>query len=798
MGGQAQGAGSVCLGDLDGNGIDDACQCRAVDNGTPIPDCVGLCPDPADVCQLDASGINCDCLPPAPTGACCLADGSCIVTTASDCQNQGGSYQGDNTACLGDEACCLPDGSCVVVDKLCCENVMGGQAQGAGSVCLGDLDGNGIDDACDCQAVDNPFGGVDCVGLCPDPADICQLVTPTSCDCLPPAPTGACCLADGSCIVTTASDCQNQGGSYQGDNTACLGDEACCLPGGSCVVVDKLCCENVMGGQAQGAGTVCLGDGNGNGVDDACDCSADGGVQTIILRSGNGLIGGLDSAINVLAGPGGVPLSANPFTAADFAAACSSTSPANVVNPYSSWIASLASDPQAQWIAADPNRAPRSALFCYEFNVCCPDFTGATIEFAFAVDDRLGDPAGDPNPIGVYINEVPIAGFSGGNFSTETILGPVAAPSLVPGANRLHVYARDTAYIVSGLIFSATIRVNCAPEACCFADGTCQDLDPCCCTDLGGTPQGSGSVCLGDLDGNGLDDACQCRAIDNGTPIPDCVGLCPDPADVCQLDATGVNCDCLPVGPTGACCLADGSCLVTTAADCQNQGGLYQGDNTVCLGDEACCLPDGSCVVVDKLCCENVMGGQAQGPGSVCLGDLDGDGIDDACGCGIVDDPVTGPDCRGICPGPLPPIEECAVRCIHFDPSVWQSTILDCDCRNPLDCHVDTTPGVVPSCVGGCPPGWTCRETRVLYPDNTFDLCCDCRPCICGDLDESGGLVDLNDFATFAICFGQPPISPPCDCADLDADGDVDLNDFGTFAILFGSASTNSPPNCVP
>jgi spore coat protein A len=34
-----------------------------------------------------------------PTGACCLADGSCEHTTAADCASQGGTYQGDDTDC---------------------------------------------------------------------------------------------------------------------------------------------------------------------------------------------------------------------------------------------------------------------------------------------------------------------------------------------------------------------------------------------------------------------------------------------------------------------------------------------------------------------------------------------------------------------------------------------------------------------------------------------------------------------------------------------------------------------------
>jgi len=44
--------------------------------------------EPADV------EVNC-----LPIGACCLADGTCVILTAQDCEDAGGSYNGDDTAC---------------------------------------------------------------------------------------------------------------------------------------------------------------------------------------------------------------------------------------------------------------------------------------------------------------------------------------------------------------------------------------------------------------------------------------------------------------------------------------------------------------------------------------------------------------------------------------------------------------------------------------------------------------------------------------------------------------------------
>ena len=75
--------------------------------------------------------------------------------------------------------------------------------------------------------------------------------------------------------------------------------------------------------------------------------------------------------------------------------------------------------------------------------------------------------------------------------------------------------------------------------------------------------------------------------------------------------------------------------------------------------------------------------------------------------------------------------------------------------------------------------------------------------CICGDIDGSGGPVDLTDFATFALCFGFTGPAMDCDaaeffCSDLSGDGIVDLLDFCTLALWFGLESTQTVPNCTP
>jgi hypothetical protein len=76
------------------------------------------------------------------------------------------------------------------------------------------------------------------------------------------------------------------------------------------------------------------------------------------------------------------------------------------------------------------------------------------------------------------------------------------------------------------------------------------------------------------------------------------------------------------------------------------------------------------------------------------------------------------------------------------------------------------------------------------------------QPCRCGDIDGDGQLVDLNDFALFALCFGSTQPGPMCDvaawdCCNVNRDQAIDLDDFATFAVLYGTSSTRFVPDCL-
>jgi hypothetical protein len=141
------------------------------------------------------------------------------------CLEFGGQPQGANSMCTGEQACCGPNGMCVMYDPLCCEE-LGGVPQGPDSMCA-ELQG--------------------------------------------------CCLDDGTCMDLDPLCCEEMGGTPQGPDTGCADITiACCLPDGDCLDVDPLCCDDLDGVPSPIGASQCLGDLNGNEIDDACEEPATG------------------------------------------------------------------------------------------------------------------------------------------------------------------------------------------------------------------------------------------------------------------------------------------------------------------------------------------------------------------------------------------------------------------------------------------------------------------------------------------------------------------------------------------
>jgi hypothetical protein len=187
--------------------------------------------------------------------------------------------------------------------------------------------------------------------------------------------------------------------------------------------------------------------------------AAQAGAFTVTLRSGQAAAGSPDPLVKqYVVGSAcgqGYP---TVFTNADFTAALSSP-PAIVLSyVHPAWIAGISCDPLAQWIGVDPNATPTSVLYALEFNLpapCC--IQNAKLDFCWAQDDVLGDTI---NPDGVFLNQTALPAISGGSYATVTSVGVDVTSILHCGTNTLHIYNRDLACAVSGVIFSATLTIN--------------------------------------------------------------------------------------------------------------------------------------------------------------------------------------------------------------------------------------------------------------------------------------------------------------------------------------------------
>jgi len=109
------------------------------------------------------------------------------------------------------------------------------------------------------------------------------------------------------------------------------------------------------------------------------------------------------------------------------------------------------------------------------------------------------------------------------------------------------------------MAFAITTRVITDPtEACCLPDGQCADLTPAECKEKGGKSQGPGSKCLGDANGNGIDDACDdC----NGNGVPDAIDIATGTSKDCNKNGIPDECekDCNGNGIPDDCDIADGT-----------------------------------------------------------------------------------------------------------------------------------------------------------------------------------------------------------------------------------------------
>jgi hypothetical protein len=586
-------------------------------------------------------------------------------------------------------------------------------------------------------------------------------------------------------VVTDAACCAHLGGEFEGAGTQCEGVGACCfgITGGGCVKVDKVCCDNFLG-TFLGVGTECLGDNNMNGLDDACENN--GGCQP--TADGQSCMG--NCGPNEFCAPKTVrreidgtfritececrstfdPFACRiePITGSGYPI-CVGDCPFPPLACFLFTTGNLDGTVDYHCQCADlvapcsPN-ADQSACIgpCLDHLIACTpgsiriDIGGAaTVGSCVCQSPEDCRPYIDPMSNDDCLNScqngqtcagVDIMDKNGNTIHKCECLGTPIQACCLPN---FAVTCQELSTIEC-MAFGGTPQgpnTTClGHEACCLPDGSCTFVDRICCDDLGGTSLGAGTICEGDANGDGVDDACDelgacCRdnyscAISNendcvlsggvflgiGTPCGAETGACcydldgDGIAENCT-QANSVCCTALLNGTfhgagsvclgTASCCfdVDDGplqydTCFDLDALCCLDSGGLVGGAG-VCEA-EACCV-GGFCAEIEADCCL-ASGGIPFGPGSTCA-DLDGSGAADVCeDCSPV---LGGTACN---PNACPALsQDCRPTMIQCTPSGADCRILDCDCVFMGACHIDLGPFGLPMCFGGCPDtGETC------------------------------------------------------------------------------------------
>ncbi len=170
--------------------------------------------------------------------------------------------------------CCLPNGTCDTLSEPACAALLGSIHEGP---CLGDINGNGKDEACE--------------------------------------PIYGCCLPDGGCSMLNTYDCQALGGTtfydtcrgdanLDGINDACQTLIYCCLPDGGCGVATPESCL-ALGGEPYWL--PCAGDTDGDSIDERCDLPNNLCDCALGDMNGNGTTNGIDVVYSVSYFKGGPP-----------------------------------------------------------------------------------------------------------------------------------------------------------------------------------------------------------------------------------------------------------------------------------------------------------------------------------------------------------------------------------------------------------------------------------------------------------------------------------------------------------
>ncbi len=566
---------------------------------------------------------------PVLTEACCFVTAPCQNLPVGQCLGSGGSPRGPGsscnpTVCSNDGACCL-ETFCGVRDISLCQEI-GGTFQGFGTDC-----------------------------------------TPNPC-----LPTGACC-ADG-CSIETRADCERIGGPYLGDGTDCR-DDTLCQPDRPCDQCGGVAhwghdCPAGFDNMQTGAVVAVSIDPN------SCDPDANlvlGGP--VFIRH----TAGMEDSINFpglstmpqhldvidteilamdLVG-GGVVLRAG-FGHGDNADLRPSLGaiverPGDVIPADSFFDVFFEID---LGVDAVPNRYlyNQDPLRVSSEITCLPP--DATYYHPVGCVKLFTSPRPDE---GQHVANLVTANHSTYPTCGDPGAGPCNQPHDTPFCDNeaccnLVCESNSACCTESWNVDCAGLAQQiCIPTGACCAQGSCAEAGTGGGTFFASCSYDLGCYCFKSADGS---PACANNYFCEGrTPCSNGQGDC-GAGEVCVVESCCGSPVCAPAGcdpaataaiPTDATGSTGahragqvagvlpgvGPCLILTADDCLFYGGVYHGDESTCAAAEcippgACCLPNGVCGVTTAERCR-IAGGVPRDPGTECVGDHNGDGLDDVC-----------------------------------------------------------------------------------------------------------------------------------------------------------------------
>jgi len=368
----------------------------------------------------------------------------------------------------------------------------------------------------------------------------------------PVSPTGACCAANGTCYIVTAFDCGLQGGTYQGNGSACVPNPcpqptgACCTAGAVCTVVTQAQCD-ALGGLYQGNFTTCTPNPctpttTVNFVATIDNTMFESVTGALSNGSGQGFFAGASDnpvlrrrallAFNVTGLPSNAIITEVELRLFLGYTQATASHTVSLHRALASW-GEGTSDANGNETAGANSTTGDATWIHRLYNTTLWSVPGGEFTAGASASTLVGITTGQTYE---WSGAGLVADVQGWLGSPATNFGWAVIGNEAVARSQRRFDSSESATPANRPTLSVTYTLPSSTGACCLTDGSCSVLTAAQCANAGGSYSGDGTVC---------------------SPNP-----CPQ--------------------PTGACCLNNASCVTVTQTQCASQGGSYLGNGTLC------------------------------------------------------------------------------------------------------------------------------------------------------------------------------------------------------------------------